>query len=68
MGSNEVKLVEGYLKLAEELREAEKNNDNYNVGVINAKMEGIVFGYETYTSAHWSTFEYLLERYAQYTR
>lgn len=68
MGDNEVKLVEGYLKLAEELKVTENNNDTHNAEVIKAKMEGIVFGYETYTSEHWCTFERLLEEYDNYNR
>ncbi|MCA1026981.1 hypothetical protein LCM23_12845 [Cytobacillus kochii] len=68
MGDNEVKLVEGYLRLEQELTEANNNNDNYNAKIIKSKMEGIVFSYETYTSHHWSTFEHLLERYARYNK
>lgn len=68
MGDNQVKLVEGYLELVDKLKEAQMSGDIYREGLIKAKMDGIVFAYETYTSAHWSTFKRLLEDYDSYNR
>lgn len=68
MGDNEAKLVEGYLELQRNLNESQLSGNSHREGLIKAKMEGIVFAYETYVSEHWATFERLLERYAYYNR
>lgn len=63
MGQNQVKLVEGYLALRDELDYATDNEAE----LIRAKMDGIVFAYETYTEPQY-TFNGLLNDYAYYKR
>ena len=65
MGNNEVRLVEGYIELREELIQT---TDPHRAEVLTAKMEGIVFAYETYMPHYWDTFEYLLDRYKMYKK
>lgn len=61
MGDNQVKLIEGYL-------EAKKNFENskgYEAEVFKAKIEGIVFAYESYSGREWA---WLMEDYKYYMR
>lgn len=65
MGYNEVNLVEGYLKLLKESEIAKESGDLYEAAIINAKIEGIIFAHEAYTT---QTFNQILERWEWYNR
>ena len=65
MGDNQADLVKGYLKLLNEREEAEKRGNAHEIEMIQAKIEGIIFAYETYTR---ETFKQLLEKWERYNR
>lgn len=65
MGDNQADLVKGYLRLLKEREEAEQRGDVHEIEMIQAKIEGIIFAYETYTR---QTFKQLMERWEWYNR